>query len=335
VFLSGLKWTLRKTQGADAPFDDTAEFERRGAADAICGVDGRPQQWGAPDRDVGEHAQICAATPLGREILMGAALECQRLGIDCVQADQIVGGGLPPCFSAKHGHPPGGGNWCAAALCKIFSDIRREGKKRDKDFAFAIEEPAEFFIPVLDTYHARDYAQGRWPRDGGVIGVPLFTHVYHEFMHGCGGDSCGVSTNASPTALYQQAMNLVCGKAPGVAVWTRPYDPAATHPLQARMLRSHFELWNGPAREFLVFGRRDASRALKAPRVRLKFSGKTPGQQTELEMPAVLHSAWRLPDGRAGAVFACIANEPVTFDANGRTLMLQPGEARFVEGGAR
>ncbi|MBM3888588.1 MAG: hypothetical protein FJ388_05615, partial [Verrucomicrobia bacterium] len=46
VFLSGLNWTLRKTLGADAPLDDTAEFERRGAVSAICGTDGRPQTWG-------------------------------------------------------------------------------------------------------------------------------------------------------------------------------------------------------------------------------------------------------------------------------------------------
>ncbi|MBI5396013.1 MAG: hypothetical protein HZA91_12020 [Verrucomicrobia bacterium] len=338
VFLSGLKWTLRKSpayQHGAAPFDDTAEFERRGTASAICGTDGRPQKWGTPDKDVGEHAQICAATPLGRKILLDAALECQRLGIDCVQADQIVGGGLPACYNTRHGHPPGGGNWCAAALYKIFADIRREGKKRDKSFAWSIEEPTEFFIPVLDTYHARDYAQGRWPRDGGVIGVPLFTHVYHEFMHGYGGDSCYVSTNASPTGLYQQAMNLVCGKAPGVAVWTRPYDPAATHALQARMLRSHFELWSGPAREFLVFGRRVASPALNVPTTRAKFSPKSSGPPSELDMPAVLHSSWRLPDGRAGTVFACIANEPVTFDAIGKTLTLQPGEAKFVEHGAQ
>ena len=39
--------------------------------------------------------------------------QCQQLGIDCVQVDQIVGGGLPPCYHPDHGHPPGGGNWCA------------------------------------------------------------------------------------------------------------------------------------------------------------------------------------------------------------------------------
>jgi len=332
VFLSGLNWTLRKQGGCDAgTLDDTAGFEKRGAASAICTPNGQPQRTGKPDAGVGEKAVVCPATPLAREMLLGAALQCQRLGIDCVQADQIVGGGMASCFSGKHGHPRGGGNWSAGALYKIFDEVRREGKKHDPDFAWSMEEPGEFFIPVLDTYHARDYSQGRWPRDGvGVIGVPLFTHVYHEFMHGYGGDSCGVSTSASAGTLYQQGMNLVCGKTPGVAVWTRPYDPKATDAAQARLLRGHVELWRGPAREFLVFGRRVATGPLDVPRVRCKFftgAGRSP---RELELPAVLHSQWRTRAGDEAAVFVCVGNEPVSFTAFGRQLELAPGGVKFL-----
>ena len=332
VFLSGLNWTLRKQGGCDAgTLDDTAAFEKRGVASAVCGPDGQPQRWGKPNADVGEHAVICPATPLARELLLGAALECQRLVIDCVQADQIVGGGMASCFSDKHGHPRGGGNWSATALYKIFDEVRREGKKRDPNFAWSMEEPGEFFIPVLDTYHARDYAQGRWPRDGaGVIGVPLFTHVYHEFMHGYGGDSCGVSTSANAGTLYQQGMNLVCGKTPGVAVWTRPYDPKTTDAVQARLLRGHVELWRGPAREFLVFGRRVAAGPLDVPTVRCKFFTGGDRPPRELDVPAVLHSQWRLPVGDEAAVFVCVGNGPVSFTAFGQRFELVPGEVKFL-----
>lgn len=332
VFLSGLKWTLRKKGGCDAgELDDTEEFMRRGAGSAIRGPDDAPQRWGKADAGVGEYATICPATPLAREMLSGAAEECRRLGIDCVQADQIVGGGMPPCFARAHGHPRGGGTWSAAALYKIFDEIRREGKQRDPDFAWSIEEPGEFFIQVLDTYHARDYAQGRWPRDGaGVIGVPIFTHVYHEFMHGYGGDSCGVSTRPEPAALYQQAMNLVCGKAPGVAVWTRSYDPSATDAMQARLLQGHFGLWRGPAREFLVFGQRIASPPLDVPPVHLKFWTNPGRPPRELALPSVLHSRWSLPDGRTGLVFACVVSAPVTFRDGGQEVTLEPGQAKFL-----
>ena len=54
----------------------------------------------------------------------------------------------------------------------------------------------------------------------GILGVPLFTHVYHDYVLGYGGDSAYVSDSASPLALYHQGMNLVCGKSAAVAVWS-------------------------------------------------------------------------------------------------------------------
>ncbi len=329
VFLSGLKWTLRKSVKGTR-IDDRAEFDRRGRMYAIGDPTGKAAVYGKPGQGVGEYAQVCPATPLARDILLGSALECQRLGIDCVQADQIVGGGMPPCHRRDHGHPPGGGDWCAKRLYDLFAEVRRRGKAVDPDFAFSIEEPAEFFIPVLDVYHARDYKQASWPRGGrGVVGVPLFTHVYHDYMLGYGGDGCQVSDKPWPVALYQQATNLVCGKTPGVAVWTRWYDPRTTHEFQRRLLRAHFDLWRGPAREFLVFGQRMASPALNVPGCGISFYDWRRKTRTELEFPSVLRSMWRLPDGRSGCVFACIAPQPVSFEALGRSFTLRPGEAVF------
>jgi hypothetical protein len=327
VFLSGLNWTLLKDGACDAGhYDDTAAFAARGAAAAICGTNGLPQRY-KHHPDMGENATLCPATPQARELLMTAALKCQAMGIDCVQADQIVGGGLAPCFSDQHGHPQGGGAWSAQALYRLFDEIRREGKTRNPDFAWSIEEPGEFFIPVLDTYHARDYAQGRWPRDGkSAEGVPLFTHVYHAYLAGYGGDSCAVSATPQPTALYQQGMNLVCGKAPGVAVWTRAYGPEQTDAAQARLLRNHARLWKA-APEFLVYGDRLATAPLAVPSITNRFWGSANKPPQELAVPSVLHSFWRSPEGQTASVYVCIANTNVTFAASGQTLTLQPGEA--------
>jgi len=157
----------------------------------------------------------------------------------------------------------------------------------------------------------------------------MFTHVYHDYLHGYGGDSCQVSSKPWPVSLYQQAMNLVCGKTPGVAVWRRRFDPRSTHEIQRRMLRAHFDLWRGPAREFLVFGQRTACPALNVPSRKVSFYDWKKKTRTALEVPGVLHSAWRLPDGRTGHVFACVAAQAVSFDALGHSFSLRPGEAAF------
>jgi hypothetical protein len=324
AFLSGLKWV---------PLGQANEttFEQRGLPSAICKTVDKPQYIDSPHRSL----QICPGTPLAREILLGSVLGCQRIGIDCVQGDQIVGGGMPPCYSTKHGHPTGGGNWEAVAMWKLFDEIRREGKKRDPKFAWSVEEPCEFFIPVLDTYHARDYQQRRWPRNKGVIGVPLFTHVYHQFMHGYGGETVNVWPSANREALYEQGMNLVCGKTPDVSVWKRDYNPKTTHATQVRLLRSHLELWRGPAREYLVFGERVASRPLNVPTMTCKFFAEPGEPKGEIDLPVVLHSVWRQANGRVGTVFVCVNNKAVAFDALGEKITLEPGEVRFIERGSQ
>jgi hypothetical protein len=338
VPLTSLKWTLRRQRaGEPVMFDDTAAFNKRGAASAVCGVDGRPYVDGKPTggQGLGVRAYICPATPLARELLLSTALECQRLGIDCVGND-LVGGGTRPCFSTKHGHPPGGGNWSANALYAIYDEIRREGKKRDPNFVLTNESVGEFFIPVLDTYGSSDYEQSRYPRHGeGVIGVPLFTHVYHEFLYG----RCGARAIVSPrwgdlVAHYHQGMSLVCGKAPGAAAGGRAYDPAAAHESQVRLLRGYFDLWRGPAREFLVFGERVACQPLDVPEISQRFfpmEHRDPdAKPTEYKPPSVLHSVWRSSSGAKAAVFVCIDKKRVTFDAFGSRFSLQPGEVKFL-----
>jgi len=339
VFLSGLKWTLRKEHAPPGKppliLDDEEAFRKLGADSALSGPDGQPIYYGEPSRDVGRHAQICPTTELARKILLDSTRKCQELGIDCVQVDQIVGGGMPACYHPAHQHPPGGGNWETAAIYKLFAELRAEGKRRSRDFAFAIEEPAEYLIPLLDCYHARDYQQGRWPRSGaGIEGVPLFTHVYHDYVLGYGGDSCFVSQWPSPHALYGQGMNLVCGKAAGVAVWTRWYEPEKTDPVQARLLKGHATAWNGPLRDFLIFGQRGHDLPLEVPMQTITFSEKDTRKRS-ISLPTVLHGVWQLGDTRRVVVLVGVGDKPVQISLAGARQTIEPGQVQMIELTAR
>lgn len=338
VFLSGLHWTLHKhLAGSDRPevvIDQEADFNRRGRASAISDAQGQAVISGKPEQGVGQTATICASTDLAREILVGASRRCQELGIDCVQVDQIVGGGMKECLHPQHSHASGGGAWCSQALYRIFAEIRKAGKARDPNFAFSIEEPGEYYLPLLDTYHARDLHQGRWPRSGaGVQGVPLFTHVYHDFVAGYGSEGCYVSERPNTLAMYQMGMNLVCGKIPAVALWGRWLDPEKLDPAQRRLLRAHLDLWRGPAGEFLCYGQRVAAPDLDVPALEMTFAEKDGKTRRKLAVPAVLHSVWKLEDGRRGAFYACIDSKPATFACAAGKITLTPGEARFLSSG--
>lgn len=335
VFLSGLHWTLYKDMaGPDRPrvlVDQREAFDRSGRPSAISDATGEAVISGKPNEGVGQSATICPGTPLAREILVGTSRRCQQLGIDCVQVDQIVGGGMKECHHPRHGHPPGGGTWCSQALYRMFDEIRKGGKARDPDFAFSIEEPGEFYLPILDTYHARDLHQGRWPRSGaGVLGVPLFTHVYHDYCAGYGSEGCYASDRPSQLALYQIGMNLVCGKIPAVALWGRWLDPEKLEPAQRRLLRAHLDLWRGPAREFMNFGQRVVSPELDVPQLEMTFTEKDGKTRRALAVPSVLHGAWKLADGRKGTIFACIGPGPVSFTFREERVRLESGEAVFM-----
>lgn len=307
VFLSGLKWTLRKQIDGEQ-FSGEESYRERAEAWAIVGDDGQPQRLGQPEDDVGEHAQICPATPLAGELLSEAVRRCQELGIDCVQVDQIVGGGLPPCYSTTHGHPPGGGNWSARALYALFKRLRQEGRQRNPDFLLLMEEPGEFFIPVLDAYHARDYAEGRWPREGaGVRGVPLFTFVYHDYCLGYGGDSAPLNTSPERANPYQHALNLVSGKLPAGAVWRRWQPAAEVHGDQVALLRNALALLNTPAGEVLLKGRMLPTEPLRAAPLLLRFPGAAAAE--ERSYPALPFACYALPDGHTVRVVANLGSE--------------------------
>ena len=311
VFLSGLKWTLKNNFNIKG-FNDYPTFEKEGARWAVAGQDGKPLILGKPDRDTGEYAQLCQATQYTKDLLTGIALECVDLGITCVQMDQVVGMGSPPCYSKEHGHPVGYGAWQYEHLCDLFARMREECRKKNHDFALSMEEPAELAIPLLEVYHARDYAQGRWPRGPGLRRVPLFTYLYHEYVLGYGGDSAGVSANPSDAYVLQQALNLVCGKTPGIAVWGSLVEPSEIHPDQLRMLKAHTNLLHTAAREYLLMGRMIHPLRFDAPTVAVKVWEKATNKTFAMEFPGVLHSGWALPNGNRGYVFANISHSEAT-----------------------
>ena len=326
IFFSGLKWTLRKGES----FDATESFAREGEAAAIVADNGKTLVVGKPSDDTGQYAELCPATRYAQDLLSRLSLRATELGVTAVQMDQLVGGGSPPCYSEKHLHPLGGGNWQAEAVYRLLARLRSEGKERNKDFALSMEEPGEFFIPVLDTYHARDYAEGRWPRDGkGIRGVPLFTYVYHDYLLGYGGDSAGISTGVSAQNIYSAAANLVNGKITAAAVWGAYRPPEQVERGQRELLASALALARGPAREFLLYGERMPTAELNVPEVKIPVWIQSAGKAEERAFPAVVHSLWRLPDGRMGWVAVNVSAQAVEV-----TVPLRGGERVRLEAGA-
>jgi len=331
VYLSGLKWTLKKHFKEVIGYDDTARFEKEGARWAVAGPDGKPAIIGKPDQAVGQglSADLCQGTAYTKDLLTKAALECVTLGVTSVQLDQIVGFGTRPCYSKEHGHPVGYGVWQYEHLRDLFARVRSECRKKNPQFALSLEEPAELAIPLLDIYDAREFKQASWPRAVGVRGVPIFTYLYHEFAPGFGGEP---SVGPGHANAMDHAMNIVCGKTPGMAMWGGLFGPDEFHPNQLRMLKAHINLLHGPARDYLLLGRMIHPLRFDAPRMTVTIGDAHKHTSSPFELSTVLHSGWALPNGNRGYVFVNISQSDVAVNCEPSfKFTLKPQEVRFVE----
>ena len=298
VYLSGLHWVLEKTIDVEAPLDTREEFAKSGECYACTNDDGSVYTEGVPDVFIGRYAVACFATPLARDMLYDPTQRLQDLGVTVVQADQIVGGGGPACYQTAHGHPAGRGPWQAERLRAIFDEVRRIFKQRNSDFVWSMEEPGEYFLQSLDCYHARNYLEQEWPRNGrGIRGVPLFTFVYHRYVTAYGGDSAPMSRRHRPMDLRSHGVNFVTGQFPAGAVWGDwAMNPKELDPGILRFLKESLKLHRGVGHPYLVLGEMMPTVPIHGPQITIR--GHEDGEESHaMVYPAVVHALWRNPEG--------------------------------------
>ena len=330
LYLSGLNWTVKNAATANSGvYDRSEEFANSGVSKgAIVEKDGKLTRTGHPH--MGEYATMCPGTPQADKVFFKPLKKLVSYGADCVQADQMVGGGVPDCYSKDHKHPPFGGKWKANAVYDLFKKCRDFGKSKNPDFALSVEEPGEYFIQVLDTYHARDYKQQSWPRNfKNAEGVPLFTYVYHDYINGYGGDSARITENAKPhnSAYYDVAMNLVCGKAPAISVGRNNINPAKANAVIVKILREHVRLMREHS-EFLVYGRQVATSAPDVPAFSASIWEK--GVKKTFNLPSVVYARWESPDKKRADVYVCIADK-AKFARAGKEITMKAGDVLLLK----
>ncbi|MEW6359162.1 MAG: DUF6259 domain-containing protein [Planctomycetota bacterium] len=330
VFLCGIFWTVEKRPPViHEPYDDWERFKREGEPHAIIGPDGKVAFTGVPDKKIGQNATLCPATRYTQRLMRDICKQCQKRGITMAQIE-TVGGGVPMCYSSKHNHKPGGGNYHTTAIYDLYKSVLHRGQFRDKEFALSIEEPAEYYIPVLTAYHSRDDSERHWPRSGlGIRGVPLFTYLYHEYSLGYGGHGPNVSSKKRNRAgEYMSAADFVCGKIPALSYWSAHVDAKDVDPDQMKIIQNIAAILDGPAREYLLFGKMLHPIPLDAPETKIGFWNEAAKKADQLAFPAVLHSVWQYPPlarepmfGKKdetvghGYAFVNIAEEEVEFTA--------------------
>ncbi len=319
--LSGLKLLIRRHQpkSGEQPhlaidYDARKRFREEWVHAATLDPNGVPYMDSNLDEWDGVHAYACPASDQAMDQLCGASLKMLNdYGVTIQQADQVLGGGTPCCYSTEHGHPQGWGLWQIQALRRIYDETRRRCKEIDPDFALSEEWISEPFIQHLDLYHARNYDKPQ----GGLEAVPLFSFLYHQNLPCYAGDwTPFLPSNQS--GVHFHGWNFVCGNLPAGS----PIDMLGefeNHPLEdadPKILEMAVHACAAFQKhtDFLVEGKMLPSAPLDVPKIPMTIKGLDFGcPRTEIELPSVLHIFWEAPDGRRACALANIAEEPLCF----------------------
>lgn len=346
--LSGLKLPIRKRIGKDWPQPELAiDYDNREVFDKIyrqyaainaegCLITDSPiESWD------GLHAYACVSTPQARRQLYDATLKLVGdYGVQVSQADQVFGGGTTECYHPAHSHPPGRGIWQVETLQKIYDDIRSDAKKIDPDFILSQEFQSELYMQHLDIFHGRVSDQPR-----GVLGVPLFAYLYHEYALCYGGDWSSMLRD-NTCGVYNQAANFVYGSLPAGCPQTmtkmmRNCHPEECDPDILQMARNTCGLFKRFVR-YLVFGQMKKSAPPQVAEVEVSFTGLnfSGWKKKTLAIPVILHCLWVSPEGQYAYALSNITNQQQEIwlgleqrQANGFLLWVNDRPAVVIDGG--
>jgi hypothetical protein len=304
IFHPGIKWTL---EHSSQDYDGRAYFEREGASYAVKDRDGTVWEKGTSGESFdGRFADLCISTPKVRETMAGVVAQLAAMGVDVAAYDQFIGGKHPPCYDPAHGHPPGRGRWIAEHTREVFQETRRRAKAVNPDFALMLEWPSELYLDCLDVmtqeYETVSTQRGR---PGYEEPVPALGFVYHEYSPTFCFTALIENWRQPWLMPVEQAVALVKGWIPypycpiegpgacdpdGLAMWAKCSQALATY-----------------ARPYCYFGEMVKAPTLNVPTFSRRAWHKGTWKMQPLELPAVLHSAWRAEDGSIGVILIGVA----------------------------
>lgn len=270
------------------------------------------------------------------------------LGLDGLYLDQIaIAGGLTPCFSSEHGHVPGGGSYGAQGYRKLFETVRA----RHPNLALSSESLSETYQDLLECCITLQTSSER----GGEV-VPLFQAVYHghAVVFGNYAHIDGITPydelwppEHRPDPAKERDWRALCPdqfalvQARTVAFGCQPLacnltmahltDPDLAEDVEffldlCRFHHAHREwlLWG----ELLPPGETDCDTVEVTCIDRSIFTRPETIEPFTVERPAVLHSAWRTPDGRPALVLINYTRQP-------REVVVHRSDGLLPEGGSR
>jgi hypothetical protein len=236
---------------------------------------------------------MCPTTELWQRKVAGLvdrlANEC---GVDGVYIDQISAAAGIRCYGEGHGHPPGGGEFWSAGYRKLLADIRR---RLPAGRMITTEENADPWIDLFDGQLLVNT-----PLPSGRL-VPLFPAVYSGRSNTFGFQYIGYPGDFEPSPLPFRAKMARC------FLWGSQLGWVQVGPMLNADYRAEAEFLRDLARcrshvhPHLARGRLLGEVEVTGDNPTLTVSAVGTRGKYQIELPAVMATAWRADDGTSAA----------------------------------
>jgi hypothetical protein len=209
-------------------------------------------------------------------------------GVDGVYIDQISAAAGMPCHGDGHGHPPGGGDFWAAGYRQMLADIRRQ---LPAGRMLTTEENADPWVDLFDGQLLVNT-----PLPSGRL-VPLFPAVYSGRSNTFGFQYIGYPGDFQPSPMPFRSKMARCFLWGAQLGWVQVgamLNPA--YRTEAEFLRA-LARCRSLVHGYLAHGRLLGEVEVTGDNPMVTINGVGTRGKYEIELPAVMATAWRAEDG--------------------------------------
>ncbi|MFP5115384.1 DUF6259 domain-containing protein [Bacillaceae bacterium C204] len=307
---------------------------------------------------------VCPVDPFVQELHVRRDEKLQQdVNVDSIYYDISASNIMKTCMDPTHGHHVGAGRKVTMAYRKNYIDTKEAMIKAadDRYIPMGTEMMNEVFLDILDYYQARAGAQPAAPLEGWNIRellmsgeaelIPMFTYVYHEYgairLDGWGklvkeiGDLFyyTVARTYLWGGLYElnyeySPMEAIAEKENRFEEHYYPFEQRG-YPFdseRAQYLSKFANIRTGVGNKYLAYGRMLRPLEFECEKIGLNWflyncdkMFKEYNTSGELDVDAVVHSAWQYRDESIGLFFANVSDtqQQVEFKLNRTCYQLQ------------
>jgi lysophospholipase L1-like esterase len=299
-YIQGVCWDMQ-----------TESFKKFGIERTVRDFYGRPVIWDFSKSK--KEPNVCAIAFPGKKWtdLLGGTIEkmASIAKFDAAYLDSNNHAGTYMNFNPRFSNDSGGGNAYIKANRKMVRTIKQRVRKINPGFCLTAESFWEGNMAELDAYMTCNTTYQYLSKN--VSAIPLAHAVYHDYsiFYSAWLGKHGLAESGAKGYLAQNGQAFVWGVKPG---WNQPTFllKYKNHEIGLSSSVKRYRAYSA-GKKFLLYGTMlRPPKANKLKQVPINWYRGYSKRHWSIELPVVMHSAWRAPDGSLGLVFYNIANQP-------------------------